>query len=243
MENKHVFITGGSRGIGAATALYFADKAYDVTVCYHTAAEKAEAVATGCRKAGVRAQALRADVGVFADAAAAWERACGTFGVPSAVVTAAGVAFSGLIQDHTDADTESLLRVNLAGTINVLRAAAPALVGRKRGAIVTVASMWGICGAACESVYAATKGGVIALTKSLARELAPSGITVNCIAPGATQTDMLKTLSAADKAVLEAETPLARLAAPAEIAAGIYFLATQPFTTGQILSPNGGMVI
>ena len=162
-----------------------------------------------------------------------------------ALVCCAGVANDGLITDTTDEQWKRVFDVNVGGVINCCRAAIPGMVSKKSGRIITISSIWGICGASCEAVYAASKAAVIGLTKSLAKELAPSGILVNCVAPGVIDTDMLGALTSRDKAVLASETPLGRLGAPEDVAGTVRFLASDAasFITGQVISPNGGFVI
>ena len=167
-------------------------------------------------------------------------------GALDALVCNAGIALpQQLLTDTTDEQWHTLLSTDLDGVFYTLRAAVPGMVRQKRGAIVTVSSMWGVTGGSCEVPYSAAKAGVIGLTKSLAKELGPSQLRVNCVAPGAVNTDMNGHLSAEDLAVLGEETPLGRMGTPEEIAQAVYFLATEraSFITGQVLRVDGGMVI
>jgi 3-oxoacyl-[acyl-carrier protein] reductase len=145
----------------------------------------------------------------------------------------------------TDEDWRRLFAVNVDGVFYAIRAALPHMVHRKTGKIVTVSSMWGVTGGSCEAAYSAAKAAVIGLTRALAKELGPSGITVNCVAPGVIDTEMNQNLGPQDLAALAEETPLGRIGRPEEVAQAILFLASPQaeFITGQVLQPNGGLVI
>ena len=233
---KTAVITGGSRGIGASCAAMLAGDGYRVIIGYKESEEDARRLA-----ALTGGEAVRADV---ADSAAAG-RLIAAAGNADVLVCCAGIAHYGLFTDVTDAAWRKVFDVNVGGVINCCRAAIPGMVSRKSGRIITVSSVWGICGASCEAVYAASKAAVIGLTKSLAKELAPSGILVNCVAPGVIDTDMLSPLSAEDIAALRADTPVGRLGAPEDIAGLVRYLASDAasFITGQVISPNGGFLI
>lgn len=237
---NNVLIFGGSRGIGAACARRFAERGDRVAFTYNASADAARALAAdlGCR-------AIRCDVRSADDVDNAVAEALCALGAIDAVVTCAGVAHFDLAQDISERDLVRVIDVDLTGTLRALRAVIPHMVREKRGRIVTVASMWGEVGASCESAYSAAKGGVIAATKALAKELAPSNITVNCVSPGVIDTDMNAALSPEAKAELAAETPLGRIGAPEEVAAAVAFLASDDaaFITGQVLGVNGGYII
>ena len=233
---KRALVTGGSRGIGAACAIGLARDGYDVVVGYNNSAEDAVRIA-----ALTGGMAVRADV---SDSFAV-ERLFSEAGQVDVLVCCAGVAHYGLFTDVTDAQWQHVFGVNFGGVLNCCRAAIPGMVRAKSGRIVTISSIWGITGASCEAVYAASKAAVIGLTKSLAKELAPSGILVNCIAPGVIETDMLSSLSQEDLAALRADTPIGRLGTPEDIANLVRFLTSDAasFITGQVISPNGGLLI
>lgn len=242
---KTVLITGASRGIGAATARLFAQNGYAVAVHYHRRADCAEALVKELTENGADAFAVCADI---ADAAAV-KRMVGEvlarFGHVDVLVNNAGISASGLVTDVTDADWERMMAVNLSGAFYTCRAVLPSMIARKSGAIVQVSSMWGEVGASCEVAYSTAKAGLIGLTKALAKEVAPSGIRVNCVTPGVIATEMNAHLSEEDMAVLCDETPCGRIGTPEEIAQSILFLSDDraSFITGQILGVNGGMVI
>ena len=244
--SNHVLITGASRGIGAATARLFAQEGWNVAVHYNASRAAAEQLAAELTGLGVKAVPIQADV---ADPEQAerlvWETE-GALGPLDAVICNAGVALPQQLLTDTTADQwRRLMSVDLDGMFYTLRAAIPGLVRQKRGSIVTVSSMWGITGGSCETPYSAAKAGVIGLTRALAKELGPSGIRVNCVAPGVIDTAMNGHLTPKDLAALGEETPLCRIGQPVEVAQAIYFLASEraSFITGQALRVDGGMVI
>ena len=241
-----VLITGASRGIGAACARRFARDGWKVAVHYYKSEAEALALAEELRAAGAEAVPVRGDLSDPAQAARAVEGAQAALGHLDALVCNAGVALPvQLLTDTTDDQWRRVMGTDLDGVFHTLRAAVPGMVSRKRGAIVTVSSMWGVTGGSCEAPYSAAKAGVIGLTKALAKELGPSGIRVNCVAPGAIETDMTAFLTPEDRAALADEAPLGRMGTPEEVADAIRFLAGEEarFITGQVLRVDGGMVI
>ena len=241
-----VLITGASRGIGAACARRFARDGWRVAVHYYKSEPEALALAEELRAAGAEAVPVRGDLSDPAQAARAVEGAQAALGHLDALVCNAGVALPvQLLTDTTDDQWRRVMGTDLDGVFFTLRAAIPGMVSRKRGAIVTVSSMWGVTGGSCEAPYSAAKAGVIGLTKALAKELGPSGIRVNCVAPGAIETDMTAFLTPEDRAALAGEAPLGRMGTPEEVAEAIRFLAGEEarFITGQVLRVDGGMVI
>ena len=237
---RRVLITGGSRGIGAAVARRFSANGDAVAFFYQT---NEQAALTVARETG--ACPIRCDVGdpdaVRAGYAAAIE-ALG--GAPEVLVNCAGVAYAGLLQDMTDEAWRRVIDVDLSGTFYLCRAALPAMIAAKEGRIVNVGSMWGKVGASCEVAYSAAKAGVRGFTLALAKEVGPSGITVNCVEPGLIDTDMNARLPATDKQALIDETPLSRIGTPDDVAAAVFFLASPEaaFITGQCLGVDGGIV-
>ena len=230
----NVVITGGSRGIGAATVELFAARGDRVTFLYeknHTAA-KAVADKTG-------AAAICCDV---ADGEAV-NRAFSQIGDVDILVYNAGTMYFGLLSQMAEDEWNRLFAVNVGGIYHCVNAAMPSFLKTHRGSIVTVASMWGQVGASCEAAYSATKGAVIALTKALAKELGPSGIRVNCVAPGVILTDMCANVAPSILAGMGEETPLGRNGMPMDVAKAIAYLADAEFVTGQVLGVSGGYVI
>lgn len=243
---KHVLITGASRGIGAAAARRFAALGWNVALGCRSGAGRAEELARELERLGRRTLVLQGDLARPEQARCVVERAEEELGPLDALVCCAGVALpQQLITDTTDEQWRQVMGVDLDGVFYTLRAAVPFFVRRKRGAIVTVSSMWGVTGASCEVAYSAAKAGVIGLTRALAKELGPSHIRVNCVAPGVIDTEMNAHLSPADLEALGEETPLGRIGTPAEAAEAICFLASEQasFITGQVLLADGGMTI
>ncbi len=243
----HVLITGGSRGIGAAAVLAFAHAGYDVAFTWHSRPDAAEAVlrrAQGCNPAGrfLSLQADAADPDAVRRAVAEAEQA---FGRLEVLVCNAGIAQQKLFTDLTDEDWRRMMATDLDGVFYACRAVLPGMIRQKYGRILCVSSMWGQVGASCEVHYSAAKAGVIGLCRALAKEEGPSGITVNCVAPGVIDTDMMAGFSAQDKADLAEETPVGRLGTPGEIARTLVFLAAPEagYITGQVIGQNGGLVI
>ena len=243
---RNVLITGASRGIGAAAARRFGALGWNVALGCRSNADRACELARELEALGRRALVVQGDLADPEQARRVVERAEGELGALEALVCCAGVALpQQLITDTTDAQWRQVMGADLDGVFYTLRAAVPFFVRRKRGAIVTVSSMWGVTGASCEVAYSAAKAGVIGLTRALAKELGPSHIRVNCVAPGVIDTEMNAHLSPADLEALGEETPLGRIGTPEEAAAAICFLASEQasFITGQVLLADGGMTI
>lgn len=242
---KCALVTGSSRGIGKATAIALAKRGFNVIVNCIDNADLGRAVADEICGLGVRADFFRADVNDFEAVRAMYEFARSTFGFVDTVVCNAGISRYSLFYDEDDASFDKVLGTNLRGVLNVCKAFAPDMISRKFGRIVNVSSMWGLVGASCEALYSASKAAVIGLTKSLAKELGPSGITVNAVAPGVINTDMIGGIDKRAIDELVAETPLCRIGSPEDVANVICFLASDEasFITGETINCSGGLVI
>lgn len=243
--SKVAVITGASGGIGAATARRLSAEGFRLVLGYCRSREKAEALCRELRAAGGEAVTFRADITRPAEAAALIDHAVAEYGHLDVLINNAGIAQIKLFTDITHEEWRQMFAANVDGVYYCCRAAVPHLVRQHSGAIVNVSSIWGLCGASCETHYSAAKAAVIGFTQALAKELAPSGVTVNCVAPGAIDTEMNAHLSPEERRALEEEIPLGRMGTPEEAAAAIAFLAGEDarYFTGQVLSPNGGIVI
>jgi len=242
---RTALVTGASRGIGRGIALELAREGWDVCVNYLERTAAAEETAAAVRRLGQNALAVQADVADRAAVADMVRRAEAELGPISLLVNNAGISSQGLFQDTDDALWDRTLAVNLTGPRNACMAVLPGMLSEKRGCIVNVSSIWGLRGASCEVAYACTKAALIGLTRSLALELAPSGIRVNCVAPGCIETDMVRALGEETRAMLVEETPLGRLGTPEDVAYAVAFLASEraSFITGQVLGAEGGFIV
>lgn len=236
-------ITGASRGIGRAISIAFAEAGIDVVVNYKTHEQEAHEVVLACERAGGKAIAVCADVSREEEVAFLFTSAT-QLGMPSILVNNAGVDDYGLLMDLPTARWQTILDVNLTGAFLCSRQAIPYLARSENARMINIASIHGINGASCEAAYAASKGGLIALTKSLAKELGGQGITVNAVAPGIIETDMIQRFDDEELSAMKDATPLGRLGKPSEVAHLVRFLVSQEasFITGQIISPNGGLL-
>ena len=243
---KIAFITGSSRGIGRAVAVRLAEEGYAVAVNCLQSIGLAEELAGSLRRQGYAAAALQADVADRAAITAAIRRAEEALGGPiSLLVNNAGVAEQHLFQDVSDTFWRRIFAVNVDGAFHTIQAVLPAMLHEKEGCIINISSIWGQRGASCEVAYSTTKAALIGLTRSLAMELAPSHIRVNCVAPGVINTDMVQVLGQETLADLAQETPLGRLGTPEDIAQAVAFLADEraSFITGQVLTADGGFIL
>jgi 3-oxoacyl-[acyl-carrier protein] reductase len=237
-------VTGASRGIGRSIAIALAKAGAHVLVNYRASSDMADETVRECLKYGVRAIAVQADVSRKEEVARLFEACTETLGDPHILVNNAGIGHYGLLSDLSDEEWHRILAVNLTSAFLCIRAALPGMLKRKYGRIINISSIWGIVGGSCETAYSAAKGGLIALTKALAKELGPSGITVNAIAPGAIATDMLGPLTPDEQKALVERTPVGRLGVPDDVSRVALFLAlpANSFLTGEVISPHGGLL-
>ncbi|QYR24168.1 3-oxoacyl-ACP reductase FabG [Paenibacillus sp. sptzw28] len=238
-----VLVTGGSRGIGAAIARRFAAESMNVVIHYNEAHEAANETARECMRLGAaNVMTVAADLRSKDQLLRMREKLAFRDSVPDILVNNAGIAHNGMLCDVSEEIWDDVMAVNLKGMFLCTQIFMPTMISQRFGRIINVSSIWGMSGASCEVLYSTTKGGMNAFTKALAKELAPSGVTVNAVAPGAVDTVMLDNLNAQEKTALESEIPVGRFAQPDEIASLVYFLALpeSAYITGQIISPNGG---
>ncbi len=244
--NRTVLITGASGGIGQATALAFWQKGCKVVLHYHTHGDTSKALCYDMNKTRPQsAIALPADIADRRQIDALFDTVEKKLGTVDVLINNAGIAQQKLFTDLSDDDWNRMFDINVKGMFYCCQRAAPAMIRQKRGKIINVSSMWGQVGASCEVHYSAAKGAVIAFTKALAKELGPSGIQVNCVAPGVIDTPMNGHLSPDAIESLKEEAPLGTIGTPQDVAESILFLGSpaSDFITGQILAPNGGIVI
>ena len=244
MTGKKVLVTGASRGIGKAIALAFADYGYDIAV---TCLEREEMLKKTCgeiEKRGCRALPWVGDAGDFASCRDLFDMILREFGGLDILVNNAGISYIGLLQDMSPADWRRVMHTNLDSVFNTSRLAIPMMLEKHAGKIINISSVWGSRGASCEVAYSASKGAVNAFTRSLAKELAPSGIQVNAIACGVIDTEMNQFLSGEDLMALVEEIPAGRMGLAEEVASFCTRIAgANEYLTGQVISLDGGWMV
>ncbi len=235
---KTAVITGASKGIGESIARAFLANGFNVIANYRTSEGRALKLK---KESGDKCEIFRADVSDYRQVCDMFDYAEKKFGKVTALVNNAGICLpQSVLQDVSSADFDRICNVNLKGVFNCCKRAVDGMVSAGGGSIVNVSSIWGQVGGSCEVVYSMTKAGVIGFTKALAKELAPSKIMVNAVAPGFIDTDMNASLTAEARAAFLEEVPLGRAGTPEEVAAAVLFLANARYCTGQILGVNGG---
>lgn len=243
--SKNVIVTGASGGIGQAIAISLAESGYDLTICYNKNKEAAETLATKCKSFGVECLCLKCDLTNSAEVSSMVQTSADTFGSIYGLVNNAGISHWGLFTDIKDEQWDEIFSVNVKSMFLVCKNVLPHMIRNREGSIVNISSMWGQVGASCEVAYSATKGAIISMTKALAKEEAPSGIRVNCVAPGLIETPMNSRFSPEELEAVTEEIPLGRMGKPSEVASAVkYLLSSQAsYITGQVLGVNGGMIL
>jgi len=242
---KTVLITGASKGIGKEIALKFATEGYNIVLNYNSSENHAIELSKQIESMGAKCLAVKADVSNASQVQQMVDKTLAVFGSIDVLVNNAGMSLYKLFQQTTNSEMERVFGVNTFGVINTTKSVVPSMVSAKCGKIINISSIWGKVGASMETIYSASKGAIISLSLALAKELAPSGICVNCICPGVIETDMLNNLSDEEKNDLKELTPLNRLGTPKDVANMVYFLASDnaDFVTGQVITVDGGFTL
>jgi len=242
---KTVLITGASRGIGREIAIKFAKNGYNVIINYNKSLAKAKSLAKELEKYDIRTLLYKADVSIDSEVNSMVKESLKTFGHIDVLVNNAGVALSKILQETSNKEIQKIFGINTFGTINCAKAVVPNMISQKGGKIINISSIWGKVGASMETIYSASKGAVISFTLALAKELAPSNISVNCVCPGVIETDMMSTYTENEKNEIKLNTPMLRLGTTKDIADAVYFLASDnaSFITGQVLTVDGGFIL
>ncbi len=245
ITEKVAVVTGGAKGIGAEISRLFSHNGYSVAVCYNTSKDSADKLVEELNSVGGKAAAIRADLSSLSGALALRNEVISKFGKISVLINNAGSSEYGLLAQFSEADIMRSVSDNLLSAIYTVKAFYDDFAFGKSGAIINVSSVWGICGASMESVYSAAKAGIIGFTRAVAKELAPCGIRVNAVAPGAIDTDMLSRFTQEEKRNIVSEIPLGRLGVPSDIANAVAFLADErsSYITGQTVNISGGYLI
>ncbi len=243
-RNRNVFITGGTRGIGRGLTEAFAENGFGVAFCYKNSDALAKEIVAEFTARQVNVLAIECDVSDYKAVQRAYKEIKICFGFTDTVINNAGVSRYALFTDETEKDFDAVVNANLKSVFNVCNVFAPDMVSEKFGRIINISSVWGVCGASMETLYSMTKAGVIGLTKALSKELAPSGITVNSIAPGFIDTDMNSVFTEAERREIVNEIPVGREGDVKDIAAAALYLAGENsgFITGEVINVNGGIL-
>lgn len=240
---KTIIVTGGSRGIGRALVENFAKDGYKVVLNYNKSEESAKNIKEELQKQGFNIEIFKADVSKKEEVKELVKFALEKFQNIDVLINNAGISQTKLFTDIVEEEWDNIMNVNLKSAYYTTQAVLPNMINRKQGLIINISSVWGITGASCETAYSVSKAGLDGLTKSLAKELGPSNIRVNSIAPGVIDTDMNKNLSTEEINELKEEIPLNRIGKPIDIYKCAKWLVEDEYTTGQVISVNGGWII
>ena len=242
-QNKVVLVTGGSKGIGKDIVINFAKSGYNVILNYNKSKEEAKKIQNDLLKEGISIEIFKADITKREEVHSLINFCIEKFNRIDVLINNAGISQTKLFTDITDEDWNNMLQTNLTSAFYTTQEVVKYMINNKSGCIINISSIWGIVGASCEVHYSVAKAGLNALTKSLAKELGPSNIIVNSIAPGIINTDMNKNLSNEELENITNEIPLERIGYPHSITNCVKWLVEDDYTTGQIISVNGGWVI
>ena len=237
---KTALITGGTKGIGKAIAFEFLKQGYEVVLNYHSDEQTALATQSEFNMQGYCPVLMRADVSDELQVRKMFKEFFEIYEKLDVLVNNAGISLIRVIQETTSADWDRIFNVNIKGVYNCCRAVADRMIGNGGGSIINISSIWGEVGASCEVAYSASKGAVIAFTKALAKELAPSSVTVNCVSPGVIDTEMNSHLTGEEMQQLIEQIPAGRIGYPEDVATACLYLAEAPYITGEVLSVGGG---
>lgn len=240
---KNIIVTGGSRGIGKCLVENLAREGHNVVLNYNKSEKQARLIQKELLEEGYIIEIFKADVSKRKEVKELIEFALNKFQYIDVLINNAGIAKIQLFTDATDEDWDEMINTNLKSVFYTTQEILPSMINRKKGNIINISSIWGNVGASCESIYSASKAGVDGITKALAKELGPSNIRVNSIAPGIIDTDMNSKIDNHIKEQLIEETPLGKVGKPIDIYRCVKWLIEDEFTTGQVISPNGGFVI
>ena len=240
---KTVLITGGSRGIGKCIAENLAKDGFNVVLNYNKSEKQAKQIKKELEEQGINIEICKADVSKREEVKKLIKFALNKFGNIDVLINNAVIAKLQIFNDITDSDWNEMIGTNLNSVFYTIQEALPNMIHNKNGCIINISSIWGLVGASCEVAYSVSKAGIDGMTKSLAKELGPSNIRVNSIAPGVIDTEMNSNLDNAIKEEIKNETPLNKIGKPVDIYRCVKWLIEDEFTTGQVISPNGGYVI
>lgn len=241
---KTALVTGGAKGIGAGIVRKLCEDGFSVAVNYNSSEQRALALCSELVSSGYDVFPIKCDVSSSSEVKKMVIEVKEHFGSIDVLVNNAGVSLWGLFDTVRDSEWDNTLNINLKGAFNCSREVLPLMLSNKYGRIINISSVWGQVGASCEAVYSASKAGIIGLTKALAKEYAPSKITVNCVSPGVIDTEMMNRFTEEEKAAVCEEIPMGRMGSVRDVALAVSFFAgeTSSYVTGQVLGVNGGMV-
>lgn len=240
---KTVLITGGSRGIGKCIAENLAKDGFNVVLNYNKSEKQAKQIKKELQEQGINIEICKADVSKREEVKKLVKFTLNKFGNIDVLINNAGIAKLQMFNDITDSDWNEMIGTNLNSVFYTTQEVLPNMIHNKNGCVINISSIWGLVGASCEVAYSVSKAGIDGMTKSLAKELGPSNIRVNSIAPGVIDTEMNSNLDNAIKEEIKNETPLNKIGKPIDIYRCVKWLIEDEFTTGQVISPNGGYVI